>query len=426
MIKKNILLCVAGMTPQIITETLYALTQQNGETVDEIRVITTLEGRNKVLKSLLDKDEGKFFEFCRDYRIDAQSIKFDETTIALLDTPDGKTLDDIRTPEENTLAGDKICKIVAELCKDEKTRIHASAAGGRKTMSIYLTAAMSLFGRAEDALSHILVNEDFEGHPNFFYPPPQHKTLKITHRITKEVLREVSTADARIYLAEIPFIRLRGIGAKAFDEKTQTYRQAVDKAQRDLRLAETAGELRLDLRRNVVKVADRQVKLSLREIFVYALFAHFRQKNFGENGFVNLKQINREHLETICRMISKAKDDEVGFEDFETLPKADFVRRLDVSGAGKIIYQKKAQRFFKKYGRKPEKGEIRVSEEEGRKLIVKNLREILGKMEPKLKAVFAPAELFEEFYIERRGEKEAYIFGFRIEPERIKFEVEEN
>ncbi|HLM61006.1 MAG TPA: CRISPR-associated ring nuclease Csm6, partial [Pyrinomonadaceae bacterium] len=178
--KKNILLCVAGMTPQIITETLFALTQDGKRiTVDEIRVITTLEGRNKVLKSLLDEKEGKFFEFCRDFGIDAWSIKFDETTIALLDTPDGKTLDDIRTKEDNTLAGDKICKIVGELCRNPNVRVHASAAGGRKTMSIYLTAAMQLFGRADDTLSHVLVSADFEMNPQFFYPPPRPQTITL-------------------------------------------------------------------------------------------------------------------------------------------------------------------------------------------------------------------------------------------------------
>ena len=62
-------------------------------------------------------------------------------------------LEDIRTVEENEFAGDQICDIVRELTKDSYTIIHASAAGGRKTMSIYLTAAMQMYGRAQDALS---------------------------------------------------------------------------------------------------------------------------------------------------------------------------------------------------------------------------------------------------------------------------------
>ena len=48
--KKQILLCAAGMTPQIVTETLWALTQERGERIDEIRVMTTLAGKLYKLK----------------------------------------------------------------------------------------------------------------------------------------------------------------------------------------------------------------------------------------------------------------------------------------------------------------------------------------------------------------------------------------
>jgi CRISPR-associated protein (TIGR02584 family) len=46
--RKRILLCVAGGTPAIITETLWALKERN-ERADEIRVITTLDGSEKIL-----------------------------------------------------------------------------------------------------------------------------------------------------------------------------------------------------------------------------------------------------------------------------------------------------------------------------------------------------------------------------------------
>ena len=72
-------------------------------------------------------------------------------------------------------------------------------------MGIYLTAAMQLFGRTGDELSHVLVNEDFEGNPKFFYPPP---VAQIIETLDK---RLVSTAAAQIYLARVPFIRLRGV-----------------------------------------------------------------------------------------------------------------------------------------------------------------------------------------------------------------------
>ena len=165
---RHLLLCVAGLTPQIITETLYALTQQQRERIDEIRVITTLRGRNRIVQSLLDPQQGRFTAFCRDYGIDPASIAFSEETITLLRTPDGRMLDDIRSVDDNGHAANQICEIVRELTRDPRTRLHASAAGGRKTMSIYLTAAMQLFGRTQDRLSHVLVSEPFETHPEFY------------------------------------------------------------------------------------------------------------------------------------------------------------------------------------------------------------------------------------------------------------------
>ena len=130
--QRQILLCVAGLTPQIITETLYALTQERGERVDEIRMITTLAGRDKVKQVLLDPANGKFFEFCGDYRIDPASIKFDETTIALLRTLDGRTLADIRTLEENEYAGDQICEIVRELAETRTSAFMLQPPGGAR------------------------------------------------------------------------------------------------------------------------------------------------------------------------------------------------------------------------------------------------------------------------------------------------------
>lgn len=407
--KRNILLCVAGATPQIITETLYALTVQQGERIDEIRVITTLDGRDKIMtgvingrgsaeESLLDLKKGRFFSFLADYP-QVGKIEFDETKIALLRTRDGRTLGDIRTPEENELAGDQICEIVREICKDEKIRLFASAAGGRKTMSIYLTAAMQLFGHADDSLSHVLVNEDFEGGlaPQFFYPPPSPQTLTLRDG------RKISTKTAKIYLAEVPFIRLRGIGVKAFDDRADTYKQTVDTAQSDLKLAESAYELRLELKRNRLKLADRTVKLSLRQFFIYAMFAYFRKNNLGDGGFMALHKINREHLDAICRLISTSRGNERGFEDFEFLPRSDFIYELDVESVRD----------------KSEEHGPRISVAEAREEIAQTFREVFSKTATlKLRTARFP----EEFEIESRNENGAMIYGLNIAHERIVFE----
>ena len=70
-------------------------------------------------------------------------------------------------------------------------------------MGFFLGYALSLFGRAQDRLSHVLVSEPFESLTDFYYPP---STPRVLH--TRDG-RPVHTADARIMLAEIPFVRLR-------------------------------------------------------------------------------------------------------------------------------------------------------------------------------------------------------------------------
>ena len=382
---RHILLCVAGLTPQIITETLYALIQERGERVDEIRVITTMAGREK-LKEVLLGEKGKLAEFYRDYQIDPAGIRFDENNIALLRTPDGRMLTDIRTPEENEYAGDQICEIVRELAKDPQTRIHASAAGGRKTMSIYLTAAMQLFGRAQDTLSHVLVSEEFELRvPDFFYIPPNPRMLR-----TRDG-REISTEHAKIYLAEIPFIRLQGVMWDRLHRSDRGYNQMVHQTQDDLSLLESSHDLIIDLRRSKVAVANRSIKLPVREFFVYTLFARLRKQKDGEEGFVAFDEISRRDLDAVFRQITCAKGLERPLEDYELLPRYDFLGNLSGLISGKSSDPEAVSRTF---------------------------LEVISK----IKGRFERAGRLDRYLIARRGERGSSRYGLEVTPDRILFQ----
>jgi len=320
--KKHILLCVAGRTPQIVTETLYVLTQEQHKRVDEIRVITTSSGKDRLMQVLLDRKQGKFFQFCREYGIDALNIAFDESTIALLETPDRRVLPDIRTLQDNEHAGDQICNIVRQLAKDADSRIYASVAGGRKTMGIYLTAAMQLFGRAEDTLTHVLVSEDFEEHPDFYYIPAVPRMLKMWDG------RKISTRTARIDLANIPFIRLRGIMSDKLSAEL-SYNELVQRTQADLGLLETIDDLVIDLKSRTIRVSNCRVKLPEREFFVYTMFANFRRQGRKDNGFVLIDkkrhEIKIEDVNSTFRQILSARGEKYpneGWEDgsFQFIP----------------------------------------------------------------------------------------------------------
>ena len=323
---RHILLCVAGLTPQIITETLYALTQQQGVRVDEVRVITTLSGRDRIVQSLLDPLDGHFVAFCRDYGIDPASITFSEETITLLRTPDGCMLDDIRSVDDNGYAANQICEIVRELTRDPHTCLYASAAGGRKTMSIYLTAAMQLFGRVQDRLSHVLVSEPFETHREFYYIPPEPRTLEVRDR--EGQVRTLSTEQAAIDLADIPFIRLRGLIPGWMQHPDSDYNDMVRQAQEDLDILEETHRFRINCRSKTLTVSNRRLRLTVYEFFLHALLASIRQQGRGQAGFVRLKEITVGDLDdTFCR-ITQASGQAFGIDDYVLVAGFGFLGQL--------------------------------------------------------------------------------------------------
>lgn len=298
-----LLLCIAGMTPMIITETLWYLTQRIGELVEEIRVVTTLKGRDEVVKHLLANGSGKFYEFCQDYEID-WPIKFDETCITVLRAEDMKSLPDIITPEDNHLAANQIYDIVRLLTRDPHRRIHASAAGGRKTMGFYLSAAMQLFGRASDRVSHTLVHPDFEFNREFFYPPvaPRELEIKRDGRTVK-----VSTANAWVELVEIPFVRVRGIAGDALD-KEGSYATLVKTTQEDVDFLDSAYDLKFSFekKRRGIEVYSRFVKIQpMREFLIYILFALARRDDENGGGLLAVEELTEHHFNKAFRAIMK-------------------------------------------------------------------------------------------------------------------------
>ena len=70
-------------------------------------------------------------------------------------------------------------------------------------MGFYLGYALSLYGRAQDRPSHVVVNAPYESDRDFFYSPPKSRTIQDRDG------RSYDARDARVTLADIPFVRLR-------------------------------------------------------------------------------------------------------------------------------------------------------------------------------------------------------------------------
>lgn len=227
---RRILLAVTGLTPQVVTETVYALLHSGGPIPTEIHVLSTARGRDEAGRALLGDDPGWFGKLRRDYTL--PPIAFDETHLHVLEDAAGRPMEDIRTREDNDRAADGIAEWVRRLTEDPDSELHVSLAGGRKTMGFYAGYALSLFGRPQDRLSHVLVSAPYESLPGFFYPTryphpvPLHKGEG-----------EADASLAEVTLADIPFLRLRHglpdslVGSARFSEIVRTAQRALGPAE---------------------------------------------------------------------------------------------------------------------------------------------------------------------------------------------------
>ena len=194
--KKYLLLCTLGATPAVVIETLVGLligsldTKKwpEGRFPDEVHLLVTYE--NSMAKSYAGWRDlvNAIFQCAEAWKIaDASRVSVcfrglrkreaggslrseqfcdgDSGANAKLPvfvdwTNDEQPLVDVRTNTDNLLAADYIAGIVAELTGRENSVLHASIAGGRKTMSAHLQTAMAMFMRPQDSVSHVLVDSD--------------------------------------------------------------------------------------------------------------------------------------------------------------------------------------------------------------------------------------------------------------------------
>lgn len=243
---RRILTAVCGLSPQILTETLYALAVASRPVFvpTEIHLLTTREGAHRANLTLLHPESDQFHKLRRDYGL--PEIAFDASHIHTVRGMDDSELDDIRSPSDNEHLANYITQAISEYTKDPEAALHVSIAGGRKTMGYYAGYALSLFGREQDRLSHVLVTADYEGLRDFYYPTPDSHVIYKSEDRSHE--RPLDTSKAEVFLAEIPFIRLRDDiparllkGQAGFSETIAAARRAseppylaIDKAAREL------------------------------------------------------------------------------------------------------------------------------------------------------------------------------------------------
>lgn len=260
---KETLIFVTGATPQIITETIYALAQKSPPIIPhKLYFITTSKGKELIKNTLI---EGKILQNLSE-ELSQPLPEIEDDSFIIAKDEKGNEIDDIRSEKENKAIGDLITSFIRQQTQEQKARLHCSLAGGRKTMSFYIGSALQLFGRPWDKLYHVLVTPEFESNPKFFFKPK--KNTFIECRMSDNSIKKLNTEDAEISLIELPFIRLRHkltLHQKGFSE-------LVEEGQREIDIAKMQPLLRVNLEERTINIGDISIDMVPMELFIYTVF----------------------------------------------------------------------------------------------------------------------------------------------------------
>ncbi len=226
------------MSPQVVTETIYALAQQDEFPIETVvTIVTTAEGAKQAHLKLLSGKRPYFNLLKQDYGLEHFQLKPDH--VYVVKNKQGEDLSDIRSSDDNILVADLLTETIRQATLDNEHEVHVSIAGGRKSMGYYAGYALSIFGREQDKLSHVYVSEDYEGHPEFFYP-----TIT-TDVITTRDNKALDTSKAIITLSDIPFVRMRGeLPKEALINKT-SFSQAISYINRPTKITLNLSDMSL-------------------------------------------------------------------------------------------------------------------------------------------------------------------------------------
>jgi CRISPR-associated protein (TIGR02584 family) len=260
------------MSPAVLTETVWALAQEKEPVIpDRVVVITTISGRQAIERELLMPSRPGAATVWQELRravlgkAAEQDPRLNFDAVRLIEAPNPRTgksdwLEDLRTPEENAATANFILAELRRWVETPDTRLVLSIAGGRKTMGALLYACISLLGRETDRLTHVLVNDPFDDprlKPRFYFPKqPQQELIAMDGRA-------VSAAEAKIDLADLPFVPLRNLFERDLVRKPCSFVELVQRCRGKVEeIARRNVRLKLAWSRRVIAVNDQPVKLS--------------------------------------------------------------------------------------------------------------------------------------------------------------------
>lgn len=327
--RRRILLAVLGPASQPLASTLYTLVVpvEGGPppfVPTAIHVVTTAGGRDRARRELLDPENGWFFRFCRDCRLDPRAIAFGDESFIVVER-DGGPVEDAVTAADLAAVAATVFRLVRRLTADDGAAVHASLSGGRRTMGFYLGHALSLYARPQDRLSHVLIDSPFAAATDWSRYPHPAPTAAAPAGPT------LDTSAPRIRLVDVPIVRLRDqLPFRAIDALPPP---GAPGRRPSPALARPA--LAVHCRRALLIVGGDSVRLRPADFAFYAVLARRRADG---RGFVNHRtpDLAAEYLREYVRATGSTAD--------RWAPNVERVRRRLRNGADRQWFEQRKAR----------------------------------------------------------------------------------
>ncbi|MFC3118260.1 CRISPR-associated ring nuclease Csm6 [Jhaorihella thermophila] len=206
----TVLLVSVGLSPQVVTETLHALREAGKALPSRLILLTTRRGAEAVRDHLTDPVSGQIAAWGRAWDVAGADALAGRAEIVEIDSDSG----DMDAARSLALFAAGAARLVRDLTSQPDVALHVSIAGGRKPAAAILGILMALHGRAQDRLSHVLVEPEGVVGSDFFFPSPQPRKLFGRDG------RAIDASAVRIRLLELPFPRLGPNLRDGFDAPT--------------------------------------------------------------------------------------------------------------------------------------------------------------------------------------------------------------
>jgi CRISPR-associated protein (TIGR02584 family) len=283
----TVLVAVTGMSPAVLTETVWGLAfpAERGTprvVPDRVIALTTSAGREAIAGQLFGPDAVwdslREAVLGRGHKTDPRlcfGVTGDAVKVFTIQAG-GKPseLSDISTEAENIAVADFITDELWGHVEKPGTRLIASISGGFKTMSALLFAGMSLLGRNDDLITHVLVGAPYDTgvlSPRFFFPAQPCQELK--GRDGGVWLAR----DAQLRLGFVPFVPLHDLLEKY--RKPRSYSDLVARCKSRLdRQRREPVRLRLSVAKRQVRVNDTVLTLPA-QAFLFLWFLAERARS---------------------------------------------------------------------------------------------------------------------------------------------------